>query len=223
MKHTEKLVFNVNKMLRVSNDLNVSILDTVFNQNSTAPVSTAAHQLCSHSALSPTRLRVQRPEGVLNIVTAREFRALDRDKVLVFASASLEREPIDIVIPLVLVTFHVVPTKDKMLSDIVYTVTNQAHGNVVPWHPAIFCLADLIALPVLHTLEIHDAVVVKFLTGEDIIVEVRWMAIGQWMLVGVPSSETQINTTDESQCVIDDNEFFVMSLIKVNTISKEAL
>lgn len=223
MTHTEELVFNVNKVLRVSNDPNVSILDTVFNQNSTAPVGTAAHQLCSHSALSPTRLRVQRSEGVLNIVTAREFWALDRDKVLVFAGASFEREPIDIVIPLVFVTFHVVPTKDKMLSDIVYTVTNQAHGNVMPWHSAILCLADLIALPVLHALEVHDTVVVEFLAGEDIVVEVGRMAIGQWMLVGVPSSETQINTTDESQCIINDDEFFVVSLIKVNTVSKEAL
>lgn len=38
------------------------------------------------------------------------------------------------------------------------------------------------------------------------------MSIGQWMLVGIPSSEAQIDTTYESQGVINDNEFFVMGL-----------
>ena len=41
------------------------------------------------------------------------------------------------------------------------------------------------------------------------------MNIGQWMLVRVPSSETQVNTSDKSQCVVNDNELLVMRLVMV--------
>lgn len=36
--------------------------------------------------------------------------------------------------------------------------------------------------------------------------------------MSVPSSEAQIDTTNESQGVINDDEFLVMSLAKVSTV-----
>ena len=201
-------------MLGVANDFNVSILDTMLEQDSTAPVSTAAHNLCIHSALISTGLGVQGLKGMLNIFSARIFRPLNCNKVFIRAVASLKHEPINTLIPLVLVTLNKVPTEDKMLCNIVHSITNQSHSNIVPRHSAIFGLAQLVALPLLHTLEIHDTVVVEFLTREDIVLEVRRMSIGQRMLVGIPSPEAQIDTTNECQCVIDDDEFLMVSPVQ---------
>ena len=201
-------------MLGVANDFNVSILDTMLEQDSTAPVSTAAHNLCIHSALVSTGLGVQGVKGMLNIFSARIFRPLNRNKVFIRAVASLKHEPINTLIPLVLVTLDEVPTEDKMLCNIVHSITNQSHSNIVPRHSAIFGLAQLVALPLLHTLEIHDTVVVEFLTREDIVLEVRRMSIGQRMLVGIPSPEAQIDTANKSQRVIDDDEFLMVSPVQ---------
>ena len=201
-------------MLGFANNFNVSILDTVLEQDSTAPVSTAAHNLCIHSALVSAGLGVQGLKGMLNIFSARIFRSLNCNKVFIRAIATLKQEPIDTLIPLVLVTLNKVPTEDEVLCNIIHSITNQSHGNIMPRHSAIFCLAQFVTLPLLHTLEIHDTIVVEFLAREDIVLEVRRMSISQWMLVSIPSPEAQIDTTNESQCIIDDDEFLMVSPVQ---------
>lgn len=51
---TEKLIFNVDKMLSFADDLLVSILDAVLDQDTAAPVSTTSNNLCSNGALLAT-------------------------------------------------------------------------------------------------------------------------------------------------------------------------
>lgn len=53
---TEKLVFDIDKVLRISNDLAVRILDTLFGQDSTRPIRTTPHELCVNSALLIVRV-----------------------------------------------------------------------------------------------------------------------------------------------------------------------
>lgn len=110
----------------------------MLEQNTTAPVGTAAHKLCPHGALFSARLGVQRPEWMLNIITTGEFRTLNRDEVFIFASASLEHKPVHLFISLVLVSLNEIPPEDEMLGDVVYTVADQTHANVMPWHTAVF-------------------------------------------------------------------------------------
>ena len=171
-EHTEKLVLDVDKVLGITNDLNVSILDAVLHQNSTAPVGATAHNLSPDRALVAARLAVQWPERMLDVITARELGTLDRNKVFVLACTTLQQEPVHAFIALVLVTLDKVPAENEMFSDIVNTITDQTHGNVVPRHPAVIRFTQFVALPLLHALEVHDAVVVELLTGEDVVTEV---------------------------------------------------
>lgn len=55
---TEELIFNVNIVLSLTDDLLVSVLDAMFSQDSTAPVGTTAHDLRSCKALLAERLRI---------------------------------------------------------------------------------------------------------------------------------------------------------------------
>ena len=52
-----------------------------------------------------------------------------------------------------------------MLSNVVDTGHDEAHGNVMPGHAAILGFAEFILFPVLDVLEVHDSVVVEILTG----------------------------------------------------------
>lgn len=149
---------------------------------------------------------------MLHIVAAWIFRTLHSDKVFVFTGASLQQEPVDGRITLVLVAFDKVPSQHEMLGNVVDTVTHQTHGHVVPGHPTELGFADFVGLPIAHTLEVHDPVIVEFLTGEDLVPQVGRVDIGQGVLVGVPSTEAEIDTSDESEGIVNDDEFLVMSL-----------
>jgi hypothetical protein len=206
------LILNVNKVLCFANDLLVGILDAMLGQDSTAPVGAAADDLSSCIALFPKRLRAQRLEGVLDIVTTRVLGTLHSDKVFVVTKAALKSKPIHALITLVLIPLDEVPPKDEVLRNIVDTVSHQAHGYIVPRHPAILCLAEFIRLPLAHTLEIHYAVVIEILTGEDLVLHVRGVDIGQRVLVSIPAAKAKVDSTDKSQGVIDDDEFLMVGL-----------
>lgn len=208
----EELVFDVDEMLRITDDVDISILDAVLDQNATAPVGATADDLSVRRALVPTGLRAQRLEWVLHIISARELRALHGHEVFIIAGTALKHQPVHVMIPLVLVTLDKVPPEHKMFRNVVYGVAGQAHANVMPWHSAILGLGQLVLLPLPDVLEIHDAVVVELLAGEELVGHVGRMDIGQRMLIGVPSAKAQVNTADEGQGVIDDNELFVMRL-----------
>lgn len=55
---TEELIFNVDIVLSLADDLLVSVLDAMFSQDSTAPVGATAHDLRSCKALLAERLRI---------------------------------------------------------------------------------------------------------------------------------------------------------------------
>ena len=50
----------------------------------------------------------------------------------------------------------------------------------------------------------------------DIVLQPGGVYICQWVLVSIPATETEVNTTDESSSVVDDDEFFVMGLETIN-------
>lgn len=212
---TEELILNVDIVLSLTDDLLVSILDAMFRQNSTAPVGATSYDLRPCKALLAERLRVERRKRVLQVLAARELRTLNGNQIFVVPSTTLQHQPVHTVVPFVLVPLDEVPPQDEVLCDVIHTVTHHTHGDVVPRHSTILSLAKLVGLPVAHALEIHDAVVVKLLSGEDLVPQVRGVDVGQGMLMSVPSSETQINTSNERQCVVDDNEFLVMRLMKL--------
>lgn len=106
---------------------------------------------------------------MLDVLAARIFWPLNSHQILIVPDSIFHHKPIYIVGTFVLVALDEVPAQHKVLSDIVYTITNQSHGYVVPRHAPEVSLAQLITLPVLDTLEVHDPVVVEVLTGKDVI------------------------------------------------------
>lgn len=79
-----------------------------------------------------------------------------------------------------------------------------------PSHSRILGSIKLILLPVCNILEIVHSCIVEILTGKDNIVEVSRMDISNWMLIDVPSTKAQIETTHKSDFAIDEAKFFVM-------------
>src|SRR6266516_674119 len=133
----EELVFNVDVMLRFLDHLTVGVLDAVLQQDTTAPVITAPHDLRVDGALLTSRLRTQRREWVLYVVSDRIFWALNSHQVFVFPGPTFQTEPIYRFRTFVLVTLNEVPSEYKMFSNIINAVANHGHCNVMPWHPAV--------------------------------------------------------------------------------------
>lgn len=106
---------------------------------------------------------------MLDVVTTGVLGSLHSDDIFILAGAALHQQPVDIVAALVFVALDKVPAQDKVLCDVKHTVTHQSHGHVVPGHAAVVSLANFVALPVFHTLEIHDSVIIEFLTWEDVV------------------------------------------------------
>lgn len=174
---TEELILNVNKVFGIADNLTVGILNTVLVQNTAAPIIAASNDLRTNRPLLSTRFAGQWRQWMLDVLAAGVLWALNSNQIFIIPKSTLHHKPIHIIGTLVLITLYKVPAQNKVLCNIVDTVTNQTHGYVVPRHAPEVSLAQLIALPVLDALEVHDSVVVEVLAREDIIAQARWMHI----------------------------------------------
>jgi hypothetical protein len=159
-------------MFGLTDNVLVSVLNAVFNQDAAAPISTAAYNLCSTRSLRSHRFGAQWLVGVLHIVTDWKLWALDANEVFILACATLEQYPVNGWIPLILVALNKVPSEDKVLSNVVDTVAYHAHSNIMPRHSTILGFAEFIRLPLAYTLEIHYPVIIELLPWKDLHPEV---------------------------------------------------
>lgn len=162
----------------MADNLAVRVLNTMLVQDTTAPVIAASHNLRANRTLLSTGFGGQRSQWMLFVLAARILGTLDRNEALILAGATLHQQPIDVVMALVLVPLDKVPAKDKVLCNIIDAIANQAHRDVVPRHSPVLGLTELIVLPVVDTLEVHDTVVVEVLAGEDVVTQAGWMHVG---------------------------------------------
>ena len=208
----EELILNVYVMLRVSDDLAIGVLNAVFRQDPATPVGAASHYLCVNRAwvLMRPRFSLQRAKRMVDVFPNRMLRSLNRYQIFILTFSAYHRKPVKACRSLIFVPLYEVPAEHKMLGDIINTVTNNAHRDVVPRHATIVCLAQLIRLPVLHGLEVHDTVVVEVLAREEFVADTRRMHICQGMLAVVPSSEAEIQASNESQSIIDHDELLMV-------------
>lgn len=147
---------------------------------------------------------------MLDVVTARVRGTLHSDQVLVISFATLKHEPVEPRVSLVLVALGKVPSQHKVLRNVVNARTNDCHGHVVPGHAAVVSFAKLVLLPVSDFVEVHDAVVVEVLARPNLFSNAFRMAIGKRMMACVPSAKAEIQSTDECNRIVNDNELFVM-------------
>lgn len=81
------------------------------------------------------------------------------------------------------------PTVNEVINQVVNDVALQADADIRPAHSRALGAVELVVLPVVHILEVINTSIVVVLTGENDVVQVAGMSVGDWVTVGVPSSE----------------------------------
>ena len=132
--------------------------------------------------------------------------------VLIRTFATSQFQPVHARVTLVLVALDQIPAQNEMLGNVVDRVADEAHCDIMPRHSPVLGLVQLILAPLFDGLKVHDAVVVEVLTREDLVLNAFWVNVRQNVLVTVPSSKTQVKASNESHGIINDNEFFMVSL-----------
>jgi hypothetical protein len=97
-----------------------------------------------------------------------------------------------------------------VLRDAHHRRPDDAQADVVPRHAAVLGLVELVRLPVLDILEVHDAVVVKVLAGPDLGGDAFGVGVGERVLAHVPAAEAEVEAADEGDLVVDDEELLVV-------------
>lgn len=156
-----------------------------------------------------------------NVVAHRVLWSLNTNQILGVSCAALKLEPVIAFIALLLVTLAKVPTQDKVLRDVVHAPPNEPHANIVPWHPPILGLGELVRLPVVDGVEVHDPVVVEILAWKNFILSTRRVHVGKGVLVVVPTAEAEVETSDECHGVIYNNKLLVVSLFWESLVSRK--
>lgn len=217
----EELVLDVDVVLRIPYDFTVGVLYTMFCENTAAPVSTAADNLCMDGSLVLMRPRLcfTRCQRMMDVFSYGMLGSLDSDQVLVFPFPTFHGQPVEAVISLVLVTLDKIPAKNKVLCNIVHAISDHTHGHIMPRHTSVICLAELIRLPVFHGLEIHDAIVVEVLSREHFVGNTCGMYVGTGMLSVVPSPEAEIQASNKGQSVINHDELLMMRPVESHVAS----
>lgn len=152
---------------------------------------------------------------MLNIVSTWIFWTLHANEVLILSLLAFHNEPVNGPIALVLVSLDMVPPQDKVLRDIVDTVSDQGKRYIVPWHAPKLTLAELVLLPVVDGLKVHDPIVVEVLAGEDFVLDADRVNVCQGVLVAIPAPKAGVEASDECKLVVNDDEFLVMSLFDI--------
>lgn len=88
-----------------------------------------------------------------------------------------DRMVVVLIAHLVLLEVNEVPALSKVCSQILDDGSAQRERDISPAHSRVELPVELVVLPVLHILEVHDSCVVVVLTREDDLVEVSWMGI----------------------------------------------
>lgn len=105
------------------------------------------------------------------------LRSLDSNNVFVLTFATFKDKPVNFLISLVFIAFDEIPSENEVLCNVVNAIPYNAHSDIVPRHSTEICFAKFVLTPVIDSLEIHDSIVVKILTGEDFILNTGWVDI----------------------------------------------
>jgi len=142
----KELVLNVDVVFRIADDLTVGVLNAVFCQDATAPVGAAANDLRVHGAgvlVGPGFGSYVR-QGMVDVLAHRMCRPLNGYEVLKVPFSTLHCKPVIARGPLIFVALDEIPAKNEVLCNVIDTISNKTHGDVMPWHAAIVCFAELV-------------------------------------------------------------------------------
>jgi hypothetical protein len=77
---------------------------------------------------------------------------------------------------------------------------------------------ELILIWICNVAEIHYSRVIVILTRENSHIEIAWVDVSNRMMVSVPSSKAQIESTHKGDIAVDETELFVMRPVQDHTI-----
>ena len=80
----------------------------------------------------------------------------------------------------------------------------------MPRHAGGFQHGNRFTHEIVHILEVSDARVVVVLAWKKGEREVRRVYVGEWVILGVPTSEANIKAANTRAMIIDNNDFFVV-------------
>jgi hypothetical protein len=119
-----------------------------------------------------------------------------------------------LVADLVLGIVDEVPSLNEVTAKILHRCTVQTHGDVGPSHTRHALPIQLVFLPVNNIFEIKDARIVVILTWENRLVYVRWVQIGERVLVRIPATKAHVQAAHKGSSAIDQAEFLVVSPVE---------
>lgn len=115
-----------------------------------------------------------------------------------------------LVASIVLCIEDVVPAIHKVSAQVFDYGATETDGNVGPSHAAGGFSVQLVLFPVQHVLKVEDSGIVVVLAGEHDLAQVGRMNIGNGVLIGIPASETKIESAHESNPAIDQAQLFMV-------------
>jgi hypothetical protein len=92
-----------------------------------------------------------------------------------------------------------------------YRGTHDRERNIVPRHPRCVLDGEGVTRKLVDSLEIHHSTVVVVLSGEQRLVELLRVNVGQRVVVGIPSAVTRIESSHAGDFVVDETELFVVA------------
>lgn len=98
---------------------------------------------------------------------------------------------------------------------------DQTQTHIVPGHSRRFQDRDGAPNIILDVLKVHYASIVIILPGEQRSLETSGVDVGEWVVVCIPATITEIDAADGGNMVIYDHDLFVVGP-KLNRIYGEA-
>ena len=102
----------------------------------------------------------------------------------------------------VLLIIDEVPSIDEVMTEVLHTVAVQRDGNVRPAHARALRAIELVLERLGDIAEIHNSSIVVVLSWEDCQVQIGGVCIRNRMLVGIPSTEAQIQASHKRKTAI---------------------
>ncbi|KUI63669.1 hypothetical protein VM1G_12024 [Cytospora mali] len=216
------LVLDVNEVLGIVDDFNVSVGDGVLGGVARRPRAAAPAQLdmqtmvllalpraflAPHAAKVLAEVALEAPEHLAGLVLALLEEATGGRGV---GDSGLEDLVLGVVVGVVLLAEDVVPPVDEVDRQAVHDGAGQGDADVGPAHARVLGPVELVLLPLVDALEVVDTRVVVVLAGVDDGIHVSGVGVRDGVAVGVPAAEAGVETAHKGNLVVDQAQLLVV-------------
>ena len=116
---------------------------------------------------------------------------------------------------------NIIPTLHEVTTDVASRLTNNLHGNVVPWHTWNLCSVVHLLVRLVESIEVLDSRVAVVFAWPDLTVlgvsralvvefEASELVVCQGVAGVIPSTEAKIDTSNKRHHVVNNDNLLVM-------------